>query len=126
MADEIKGLGDMVSRVTKAVGIKECGGCAKRRELLNKAFPLGQQKPTVRTVTPVNNPTWVDGHVPEGWRLVMGPCEVNEHKFVTMYTNGNTYIIWDVIEGRYKNSHTFCCGAQTQSVGVFQSRCQQK
>lgn len=30
------GLGDAVSAVTKAVGIRECGGCAKRKEALNR------------------------------------------------------------------------------------------
>lgn len=32
----VRGLGDMVARVTKAIGIAPCGGCQKRRELLNK------------------------------------------------------------------------------------------
>ena len=30
------GLGDVVHRVTKKLRIKECGGCKKRREVLNK------------------------------------------------------------------------------------------
>jgi len=30
------GLGDLVSKVTKAVGLRECDGCARRRALLNK------------------------------------------------------------------------------------------
>jgi len=30
------GLGDVVSKVTQALGIKECKGCAKRKALLNK------------------------------------------------------------------------------------------
>jgi len=38
-----KGLGDTVEKFTKATGIKslvgDCGGCAKRREKLNKLFP---------------------------------------------------------------------------------------
>ena len=31
-----RGLGDRVANLTKAVGIKPCGGCQKRREALNK------------------------------------------------------------------------------------------
>ena len=31
-----KGLGDTVSRITKRMGIKECGGCKKRKVTLNK------------------------------------------------------------------------------------------
>jgi len=30
------GLGDVVHRVTKKLKIRECGGCKKRREVLNK------------------------------------------------------------------------------------------
>lgn len=39
---KIRGLGDVVAAATKAVGIKPCGGCQKRREALNKMFPFGQ------------------------------------------------------------------------------------
>ncbi len=31
-----KGLGDTVKRITSAVGIKPCGGCQRRAEMLNK------------------------------------------------------------------------------------------
>lgn len=37
--EKIRGLGDAVARVTKAVGIKPCGPCERRREWLNKYFP---------------------------------------------------------------------------------------
>ena len=33
------GLGDTVAKMTKAVGIKPCGGCKKRQEWLNKKVP---------------------------------------------------------------------------------------
>ncbi len=33
---EDKGLGDTVSRITKRMGIKECGGCQKRKAKLNE------------------------------------------------------------------------------------------
>ena len=36
---KLRGLGDRVAVFTKKLGIKECGGCKKRREALNKAFP---------------------------------------------------------------------------------------
>jgi len=38
--DKMEGLGDAVAKVTKALGVKECGGCKKRREALNKAVPF--------------------------------------------------------------------------------------
>ena len=37
--DISKGLGDTIAKITKAVGIKPCGGCKKRQEKLNKAMP---------------------------------------------------------------------------------------
>ena len=33
------GIGDAVAGVTKAVGIKPCGGCKKRQAALNRATP---------------------------------------------------------------------------------------
>ena len=33
------GLGDAVAAVTKAVGVKPCGGCKKRQAALNKVTP---------------------------------------------------------------------------------------
>ena len=35
-----RGLGDTVAKITKAVGIKPCGGCAKRRKAMNRIFPF--------------------------------------------------------------------------------------
>jgi len=35
---EDKGLGDTVSRVTKKLGIKECGPCSNRKKYLNERF----------------------------------------------------------------------------------------
>jgi len=34
--EEAKGLGDVVHGITKKLRIKECGGCEKRRVVLNK------------------------------------------------------------------------------------------
>lgn len=34
-----KGLGDTVAKITRAVGIKPCGGCKKRQAKLNKLIP---------------------------------------------------------------------------------------
>lgn len=40
----VSGLGDAVSWVTKKLGIKECGGCSKRKAWLNKAVPFKTQE----------------------------------------------------------------------------------
>jgi hypothetical protein len=34
------GLGDVIARMTRAVGIKPCGGCKQRQEALNKLVPF--------------------------------------------------------------------------------------
>ncbi len=34
-----RGVGDTVAKFTKAIGIKPCGGCKKRREKFNQAVP---------------------------------------------------------------------------------------
>jgi len=36
----MRGLGDAVARVTKAVGITPCAPCQKRQEILNQRFPF--------------------------------------------------------------------------------------
>lgn len=37
---KITGVGDVISVVTKALGIEECPECIQRRERLNKMFPF--------------------------------------------------------------------------------------
>lgn len=37
--DPSEGLGDSIKKVTDALGIKQCGGCKKRQEKLNRLFP---------------------------------------------------------------------------------------
>lgn len=44
-SDHFRGLGDVVAAVTKTLGIKTCGGCAKRREALNKLVPFKNENP---------------------------------------------------------------------------------
>lgn len=34
-----RGLGDTIAKITKAAGIKPCGGCKRRQRVLNKLFP---------------------------------------------------------------------------------------
>lgn len=38
--EPLRGLGDVVARVTKAVGIPPCPGCERRRADLNRAVPF--------------------------------------------------------------------------------------
>jgi hypothetical protein len=38
------GLGDAVHRLTQALGVPECGGCAQRRAALNRAAVVGRPR----------------------------------------------------------------------------------
>ena len=38
-----KGLGDTIKKVTEKLGIKQCGGCKKRQEKLNRLFPYKKE-----------------------------------------------------------------------------------
>lgn len=40
----VRGLGDVVAAMTKAVGIAPCGGCKERQEQLNRLIPFGKQE----------------------------------------------------------------------------------
>lgn len=49
MAEEKdKGLGDTLKRATAAVGIRPCGGCQKRAELLNRLVPYDNDEKALR------------------------------------------------------------------------------
>ncbi len=61
------------------------------------------------TFTP-RAPAWTTPpHIPEGWKLHRE--HEAETKSMRMFVNDSTggSIIWDVIEGQYRNSKSFCC-----------------
>ena len=39
MTQNSKGLGDTIKNITHRLGMKQCGGCKKRQEYLNKVVP---------------------------------------------------------------------------------------
>jgi hypothetical protein len=43
--DEEIGLGDVIKRMTSAVGIKPCGGCARRAATLNRWIAFAGRRP---------------------------------------------------------------------------------
>ena len=45
-AGELRGVGDVVAKLTKAVGIRPCGKCAQRRQKLNSIFPFSKGNKT--------------------------------------------------------------------------------
>lgn len=44
---QLRGLGDVVAKATKLVGIVPCAGCAKRQAALNRMFPSKSYKNTL-------------------------------------------------------------------------------
>mgnify|MGYP003674410340 CR=1 FL=1 len=38
-----KGVGDTIKKVTNALGIKQCGGCKRRQEKLNRLIPYKEE-----------------------------------------------------------------------------------
>ncbi len=40
MEEPLRGLGDVVAKVTAAVGVQPCGGCKKRQAQLNYMVPF--------------------------------------------------------------------------------------
>jgi|13_taG_2_1085334.scaffolds.fasta_scaffold00278_3 hypothetical protein len=38
-----KGLGDTIKKVTNALGIKQCGGCKRRQDKLNRLIPYKEE-----------------------------------------------------------------------------------
>ena len=43
-ANRIRGLGDLIAAGTRAVGIRQCGGCKKRQAALNQMVPFGKKE----------------------------------------------------------------------------------
>jgi hypothetical protein len=48
MAKKVKGVGDLISNITEAIGIEECKGCENKKHWLNINFPF--HKPTPLTL----------------------------------------------------------------------------
>jgi len=90
------GAGDLVKKLTSAAGIKPCGGCQKRAEALN------------RTVT--ITPRWtVPPEVPAGWVVEREHFGDNVIRLMFYKEDTGATIIWDIVDGKYKNSKSFFC-----------------
>jgi hypothetical protein len=46
ITDEEVGLGDVIQRVTYAVGVKPCGGCERRAAALNRWLVFSRRHPS--------------------------------------------------------------------------------
>ena len=45
ITDEEVGLGDVIKRATSTAGIRPCGGCNRRAEVLNRWFAFSGRRP---------------------------------------------------------------------------------
>ena len=43
--EESRGLGDTIKKVTEAIGLRPCGGCQARAQILNRLFPYRRLVP---------------------------------------------------------------------------------
>lgn len=59
MGKEVRGLGDVVAKITTFVGVKPCEACKKRQEKWNKLFPA-RLRNKVREMTEDELKLWRD------------------------------------------------------------------
>ena len=91
------GAGDLLKRATTAIGIKPCGGCSERAAALN------------RLATFVPSEWGRPPDVPDGWTREAG-YEANGKRLELFHDGTGKLMIWQITDGQYSNSHTFCCG----------------
>jgi hypothetical protein len=86
------GAGDLVAKVTEAVGIKPCGGCQQRKHKWNSALQF----------VPMHHNWTVPPEVPEGWTLLK-QCD----KAMMLRHDSGLVIVWEIVDGQYRNSFSF-------------------
>lgn len=100
-------IGNQIEGVTKALGVKPCGGCSRRKELLN------------------GNGRWSKPwEIPAGWTLEK-PEALTPETRVAMFVHGSgKRIIWEVEDGKYRRSSGFCCeGMKASAEARYASLC---
>lgn len=125
-------LAPSLHRAARAFEQRPGCGCAKRQAAMNAVVPgsgdavkavasgiaAGLHK-AATLIGPKPRPrVWTaPPEIPEGWEMV-------EECWVTaLYRKGPKFIIWDRIDGQYRNSHTVCCGAPEIARREFEKRC---
>jgi len=99
------GAGDVVKAATSAVGVKPCTPCEERRRKMNEALRLVPRE-AIWTKAP---------HVPDGWHRYA--TFERDDRAVQIFRNAaGKVIIWHVVNGEYRSSHTFCCGDRMQPL----------
>lgn len=117
-------LGDGVKAVTDKLGIRQCGGCAKRQEILNRikfkgTTPEPEPEPAKNLAAKSRVSPWATVEYPdiaEGWR-VLDSCNS-----ASLYTDGSSYIVISVVDNKYKRAHSDCC-SESRAREVLKARC---
>jgi hypothetical protein len=52
LVEDETGLGDVIKRVTAAVGVRPCGGCERRAQSLNRRVVFTEARPSTSAPTP--------------------------------------------------------------------------
>lgn len=110
------GAGDAIKKVTDRLGVKQCGGCKQRQALANRVTLKGSSTQS----GPPRSP-WADveyPNLPDGWRLVSSrPAKDPRTASVNYYESDTGKMhIWQIIDGKYKRGHGFCCGDMRPAV----------
>lgn len=98
------GAGDLVKSAAEIVGIRQSGdcGCRKRQAALNSRLrfvPSG--------LDPHSRPKWTTpDRTPEGWGIIE-ECGASR-----LYTNGRSFAVWTVENGRLTKYHGNCCSKE--------------
>jgi hypothetical protein len=117
--EEIK-LGDAIKALTSAVGIKPCGGCGRRAEKLNRAVSFVPPTPGPVARVARKPAQWtVPPEIPDGWEL---EDECGSARLFRNVQSGARRV-WNVADGQYRDSHTFCCGGESARAELAR-RCQ--
>lgn len=97
------GLGDALKAATSAAGVKPCGGCQKRAALLNavRFVPRGAGFTASQSAEWTKPP-----EMPSGWKFIKSMK--SDEKHLAMFRSAGAFIIWEIRDGEYRNSHSFC------------------
>ena len=97
---------------------KDCG-CAERQARWNQKLPFRRKAVVNQPLVKVNSSTWTaPPEVPQGWELV------DQCGQTLLFRKQDKYIVWDIEDGQYKRSHSFCCANEAGAHGVLEARCQ--
>lgn len=126
------GAGDIVKKVAASLGFQPTPGCkcAKRLKKYNNALSFGPERkkdPELAKMFSIaknlDRPkpgSWAGDFkppkAPEGW------TQVAECKDAMVFTDGQSHIVWSIVNGQYARAHTDCC-SPVRAMAEYEKRC---